>query len=359
MVGEWAGAGGKMKLDEQVKTHYDRILFLYDLQPKKIEQHGKVSKIVTSRGSYALKETTLNTEQQAWFRHVLERLYSLRFPVVPLLPTKYGDILVNRGGSLYYLMPWIQEQEPTRYVKAESVLDLTANLHFLTVKEQDYSPDMVESSQALLEKRWGEQQVEFEQFASSAEHHVYQSPFELQFLSHFHQLMSRAEEAKSHLKSWKDKSLDTKQLRTVLCHGKLSPHHVIMTQNKPALINFERAVLDTPVRDLAIFLRRACLYLTLDADQWYRMLNSYETIFPLNDEERTLLKSYLTYPEPFYNLLNQYKHPENKMNELTFVQRFEHHLLQFNQMNYILNYLNEQPNPNEEETTEGEVIEEE
>lgn len=342
MVRGKAEAGGKMITQENVKTHYERLLFYYDLTPKKIEQYGKTGKITTNRGAFALKETTLSTEQLSWYHHVIERINSLRFPYIPLIKNKYGDFFNHSQGHIYYLMPWITEEENvTKLKRTEALVHLTATLHHLTVKEQDYSEEMIVSSQELLSERWTDQQNEFEAFASMAEHKTYQSPFELQFLSHFNLLMARVDQAKNHLISWREACKETQKLRSVLCHGKLSPTHTVMGQNGPALINFEKAVLDTPVRDLAILLRRACLYLSLEKDQWFHLLHSYEAVFPLDKEEKILLMSYLNYPEPFYNLLLQYKDEGDNANELTFVQRFENQLIQFNQMNSIIDYLSE------------------
>lgn len=239
-------------------VNYGPILFQYDLYPEKIEEVGKVKKVISRRGTFALKETSLNEEEASWFTHVIHRLSEIGYhQIVPLYPTKYGDYTVQYGNRTYYLMPWFAGGDRFGLTREEVIIEEIGKIHFLTLKEQDFSPEVVDHSFQYLMQRWESRQLEMERFAEESERMPYMSPFELTYLSHFHHMMRMAEDAKRRLKDWYDACHSEKRYRSVLCHGKLSRNHLLYSHHgEPHLLNFEKAVLDTPVRDLAVFLEK-------------------------------------------------------------------------------------------------------
>lgn len=181
------------------------VLFQYDIYPEKIENVGKVTRIFTANGQYALKETTMNDEEAHWFVHVMRRLEKIGFHyAVPVLPTKYGDYIVRNGGQTFYLMPWYEDHQQFRSpVYPEEVMaEELAKLHGLTERTQDYSETVLEKSFETLKKRWAYRKLEMERYADKIESNVYLSPFELTFLTHFQRSIFMADKAEEHLTLW-------------------------------------------------------------------------------------------------------------------------------------------------------------
>ncbi|MFA9555973.1 spore coat protein YsxE [Evansella sp. AB-rgal1] len=312
------------------------VLFQYDLYPEKIESIGKVKKIYTPNGVFALKETKMSEDETDWFIHVIRRLERIGFHyVVPILPTKYGDSVVRYDGHVYYLMPWYDDQTKFKHaVDTEEVMvEELARLHGLTERTQEYSEEVLEESYETLKKRWGYRRLEMERYVEQIEGNVYLSPFELTFLTHFQRTIFMAEEAEKHLKKWMEGAKEKKSFRSVLCHGKPSRKHTCFDQYGTAyFLNFEKAVLDTPSRDMALMFRHFFQLRPWDEQEGRHWLQLYEKHFAFFDEERHLFMSYLAFPESIYQSVDAYQNKESSVPELQSVSQLERKILTMNRI---------------------------
>lgn len=302
------------------------ILFQYDLYPDQIESFGKAKKLFTQKGMFALKETVMTDEQRTWFVHVMERLHRIGFdPFVLPLPTKYGQLLTVVEGKTWYITPWIEEDGPHILSREERLIEAAALLHLLTEKEQEFSERAVEGSYNGLLERWRTHAAELDEFASAAERKIYFSPFELAFLSSFREVMEASNAARNRLSGWMEQAGTEKRFRVVLCHGRLSASHFVGGR----LLNFEHAVLDSPVRDLAVFFRNAFMRGIPENEDPFEWLQSYEKRFPLREEEKMLLAAYLAFPEPIRLSVREYVNPRPEESELIRVQKLEYRFRRF------------------------------
>ncbi|MEG1846879.1 MAG: CotS family spore coat protein [Lachnospiraceae bacterium] len=91
-----------------------------------------------------------------------------------------------------------------------------------------------------------------------------------------------------------------------LCHGDYQHHNIMMNRQGVAVINFEKYVLDSRVRDLYMFMRKV-----LEKNMWSRslgteLLSAYEAISPLQKQEKIQLFDRFLYPEKFWKIVNAY-----------------------------------------------------
>lgn len=304
---------------------YGPVLYHYDLFAEKVEHYGKVKKIYSNRGVFALKETSCTAQDMEWLIHCYERLASLGYRnIPPIYRTKFGDPVMQAGGKFYYLMPWYSDVQPESYEKEEFLMEEMGKFHALTVKEQVFASDVIVESYSALVNRFETRQLQMEQFTESSERSTYVAPFELNYLTNFHRMMRMAEESKKLVGEWYRQCDAAQRFRSVLCHGRPLRNHVVFTESgEKLLINFERAVLDTPVRDLAIFFRGVTNYMDWNVEDGLYWLECYERHFRLYPEEKVLLASYLYFPEPVFVLVEQYKRNRRDYSQLDFVRRFE------------------------------------
>jgi spore coat protein YsxE len=318
-----------------------QVLFQYDLRPKNVQLYGKVLKVETDYGVYALKKTTMNKEQTDWFIHVIRRLDRIGFPFfVPVLPTKYGDYSVFDGNYTYYLMPWQEDHRNFRHQvqPEETMVEEIAKLHSLTERTQDYGEESLNESFRLLKERWDLRKLEVEKYIDEIEKNIYYSPFELTLLTHFERTKQLADQAEWHLEQWLEISKEKKKYRSVLCHGKLNRSHACFDEYGTAyFINFEKAVLDTPARDLAILFRHYFQSRPWDEQEGQHWLNIYEKHFTFFDEERHLLMSYLLFPENIFQMIDHYRYPERSKPEIQMVMKLERRLLTMNRVHRFVN----------------------
>ncbi|WP_179298844.1 spore coat protein YsxE [Evansella halocellulosilytica] len=312
------------------------VLFQYDLYPDKIETYGKVRKIDTAYGSYGLKKTKMTREESDWFVHVMRRLERIGFHYsVPVLPTKYGDYIVRYGDDAYYLMPWYEDHKQFRHpIHPEEVMvEELAKLHGLTERSQEYSEELLQKSYNNLKRRWERRKIEMERYADQIEGKTYFSPFELTFLTHFQRSLQMANEADVHLSSWLEKSKEKKSFRSVLCHGRPNRKHACFDQYGSCyFINFEKAVLDTPTRDVALLFRHFFHSRPWDEHEGRHWLQLYEKHFALFDEERHLLMSYLAFPESVYQTVDMYSRQKDRITEFQAVTQLERKILTMNRV---------------------------
>jgi len=306
------------------------ILYYYDLYPEKVEDYGKVKKIYTKRGDYALKQTNIDREQADWLVHVARRLMKLGYRnCVPLIPTKYGEYTITANNKTYYVMPWIYEGESKGNIPLErKLMKQMGTIHRLTVKSQAFIKETIDDSYQVLQQRWDSRRVELERFADGAEKRIYMSPFELSFLTHYQHLSAMITGAQQHVKAWYDACLEKEKYRSVLCHGKLSRRHVLLHETgEPLLFNFERASLDCPARDLASFYRHSLGYTLWDDEEMFRWQEIYEKELALFPEEKQLLAGYLHFPDAIIHSVISYIEKPANMTELMHVKRMEKRLI--------------------------------
>lgn len=91
-----------------------------------------------------------------------------------------------------------------------------------------------------------------------------------------------------------------------ICHGDYQYHNIIVTGTEMNLINFEKCLLDSPVRDLYLFMRKL-----LEKSGWmestgFELVSSYHKVRPMEKEEYRQLYYRLAYPEKFWKIVNFY-----------------------------------------------------
>ncbi|KGA97626.1 hypothetical protein AJ85_04765 [Alkalihalobacillus alcalophilus ATCC 27647 = CGMCC 1.3604] len=315
---------------QEQENPYSSILFYYDVYPQSIEEHGKIKRISTSRGDFALKETTMTPLQADEFVQAMRMLAKHNYhQVIPIIPTKYGEYTISTNSHTYYLMPWV---EPVEYLGRESqeekLIAQMAIVHRVTVQTQKFSKETIEKSYNRLLSHWELRRLELSRFADLAEAKTYMSPFELSFITHAHMLDQMAERAEYHLEKWYEICLEKEKYRTVLCHGRLSrSHSIINMENEPLLINFERASIDTPARDIAGFCRYSFPRAMWSEEEVLKWFFRYEKHLPLLDEEKHLICAYLNFPEPIVFAVEAYVQKKRSRSEIEHVQRLEKRLL--------------------------------
>lgn len=311
-------------------NEYGPILFYYDIYPTRIEKFGKVTKIDSYERSFALKESLMTEEETDRFIHSIRKLERQGYQShVPIIRTKYGDYVVRTPHKVYYLMPWVEQVQFRSDVTIEELIsDQLGIIHRLTTESIPFTAEYREKAYLSLLKRWEVRQNIIEQFADRAESNTYMSPFELTFMTNYHYLKTMIEQAKQYLDQWLEKVEEKNSFRTVLCHGRLSRSHVIIgEQNRPFLLNFERATFDTPARDLALFFRHAFRYNLWNEKAMSDWLGAYMNHNELLEEEQDLFLAYLFFPEPVINIVESYMNDPNRFPEIEYVKRLERRMM--------------------------------
>ncbi|MDR2889320.1 MAG: CotS family spore coat protein [Lachnospiraceae bacterium] len=92
----------------------------------------------------------------------------------------------------------------------------------------------------------------------------------------------------------------------LICHGDYQYHNILLSNNRWSLINFEKCIIDNPVRDLYLFMRKL-----LEKSNWSQTVG--DTLLSAYIAEREMVRAdhiqlfyRLSYPEKFWKIVNFY-----------------------------------------------------
>lgn len=157
--------------------------------------------------------------------------------------------------------------------------------------------------------------------------------FYLSCFSHFYEQAASVEEM-CDLLSEKD-FYETVRREGAFCHGDYTYHNLIYAAGDMAVINFERFVHDTPVRDLGNFCRKVCEKNNWSTAFGQAVLDGYTETRKLSEEEWNHLCLRLAYPEKFWKITNHYYnsrkafHPEKNTEKLSQLIESENRKIMF------------------------------
>jgi spore coat protein YsxE len=301
------------------------ILNHYQVDPFFVEDFGKIQKIYSSKGTFALKriEPHIGTD---FVRHV-HFLYQKGYNrIVPIYPTVDGRYAVLYEKNLYYLMPWLpNEMNNTRSERHKQLFRELARLHTLSAKEvsikKEERTEHYEKTIAQYEKH----QEFLDGYVEECEKKIYMSPFELLFCLYFNEIGQALRFSKSKFEEWYENTKDQEKARTVIIHGKISADHFLYDERGYGYFtNFEQAGIGSPIHDLLPFLSHILNTRPQRNDECIEWVRHYYQYFPFKPDEKLLFLSYLAYPIPLIQVTEKYYHKApNKRNELKFVKQLQ------------------------------------
>ncbi|MDQ0216469.1 spore coat protein YsxE [Oikeobacillus pervagus] len=312
------------------------ILKNYGLTSEFIEPFGNVFKVYTKKGVFALKKIPA-TQGIDFVRHIQQLFQQGYYRIVPVYPTFDGRYGVWSHQSLYYLMPWIdQEENEERDNQYEKLFRELARLHQLTVKaipiEQKERTEFYEGVKA----EWGKQEEFLEQWISLCERETYMPPFFLLSSLYYMDILQALRYAKRKLDQWYESSKDEEKARTVLIHGKISmDHYFIDERGNGFFSNFENAKLGSPIHDLLPFFSRMLKSYPKPVDEYVQWYTTYTRYFPLKEEENQLFLSYLTHPGKIIRTLESYLN-SNRKKEIRYVNKLQNEYWQLKNIEHLV-----------------------
>ena len=313
------------------------ILKNYHVEPYFIEDYGIVQKIYSDKGTFALKKVppTIGTD---FIRHV-HLLYQKGFNrIVPIYPTMDGRYAVLHENSLYYLMPWMpNDQKENREYKNHQLFRELARLHTLSAKEitisQEERTEHYEKTIQQLDKH----QEFLDGFIDECEKKTYMSPFELLYCLYYNEISQALRFSKSKFEEWYESTKENDKARSVITHGKLSSEHFLFDDRGYGFfINFENARYGSPIHDLLPYLSRALNTSPKRNDTALDWVYHYFKYFPFKEDEKLLFYSYLSLPIPIMQVAESYYRKQRPRNEMKFVRQLQHRYWHLKNSEYIV-----------------------
>lgn len=313
------------------------ILQHYFVEPYFVEDFGSVYKIYSNKGTFALKKISPNTGTD-FIRHV-HLLYQKGYNrIVPIYPTMDGRYAVLHENGLYYLMPWMpNDQREDRQQKNHQLFRELARLHTLSAKEITVSKEERTEHYEKTIQQFEKHQEFLDGFIDECEKKTYMSPFELLYCLYYNEINQALRFSKTKFEEWYEGTKDNDKARMVITHGKFSSEHFLYDDRGYGFfINFENARYGSPIHDLLPYLSRALNTSPKRNDSIIDWIYHYYKYFPFRSDEKLLFNSYLAYPIPIIQVAEKYYRKQGPKNELKFVRKLQNRYWHLKNSEYIV-----------------------
>lgn len=328
------------------KKIHPHIVKEYDLQLKKTKNIRSVIKVESQLGKFAIKKTNMSYTQIRRMNEVLQFLAERQFPVSPIVSNKFGDIYVPADDGIIYVTKWVEANPLTlnHHPHLLSVITMMASLHKLGFSFTPKTLDYHYVDELYIRHSWEERINWIKKYHKKLKRKTSLTTFEHIFLTHIPFLKEWAEEALEHLNQWMIQYDSIGKMRKTICHGRIHHRNTIITPNeKMFLLDFEHVSLDTPVRDIAYFIRHYIL--NKEHRNWAKQwISAYQKIVPLSLPETKLLAIYLLFPERMLTLAKRYDQREKDWSEDVYLKKLQIRWEQMKEMIWFIDqhqWLNE------------------
>lgn len=244
----------------------------------------------------AVQEKLLNAIRESGFREVEQ-----------LQRNRDGELLsYDQDRVPYIVKTWFEGRECNlRDVKeCQNAVKTLAKLH--RVMELPRLAQEYTGMPFCLEKEYLRHNRELKKVRRYLREKGQKSEFELYLLHHYDGFYEKALETAEALQQEHLQDAAGPEREGCFCHGDFQHHNLLCCRDGFAVINFEKYMLDNPVRDLYLFLRKL-----LEKNSWspslaLSILTAYETQRTLSEYDRKQLYYRFAYPEKFWKIVNFY-----------------------------------------------------
>jgi spore coat protein YsxE len=332
---------------------YVPVLQQYGIKPFRVDNYGKVKKVYTNVGTFALKEITDVREMEAIHQSYI--FYGKHS--VPLYLSKQGLPFATYGRH-YYLMPWISAVE--RKEKRERVRSFFRNLAYLhqkSLRQIDVNEEAIRNYYENKKREWEKQRFFLQLYVENCENTWYMSPFQLQCCTYFHEMMRAYWFAETELEKWYEKIKETKKWRIAWIHGKARlPHYIEMGNNHRYFFSWERASWNSPLFDVIMALRYHMRTFPPVGDEWVEGVEEYEKTLSLSEEERSFFFSHLAQPHFVYRCIYEYETKrQNGKSEREYVSELQRRYFAMKNIEHVVTRLVQRTESEEAKSTQNET----
>lgn len=281
------------------------LLEQYDIEVLRTRKGRGAILCDTPKGCLIFKEYTGSESrigiQDRILRHIEEQG---KVKTEMLIPTKEGSLIVRDGdGVSYVLKTYSEGRECNIYDKGEC-LDAVRVLALLH-QSMEFPRDTDWLLPALpFGKEFEKRNRELKKVKKYLQQRSQKTWFEIRLLNTFDLFLQQAlavtEEWGSYRQAWEAHP------NCFYCHGDYQYHNILHCDDGWFLINFEKCMPDSPIRDLYLLMRKL-----LEKSNWSvplgkDLLAAYEQVKPISAIDRIDLYYRLAYPEKFWKIINFY-----------------------------------------------------
>ncbi len=263
----------------------------------------------TDQGCLIFKEYTGNDDRIKMQNTLLQHISGTgKVAVEAILPSREGELYVKDGdGTAYVLKTYREGRECNIYDKGECLeaVRLLARLHGCTVL-----PEGTETLCTAMtpEREYEKRNRELKKVRKFLQKRSQKTGFEIALINTYSMFLEQAmrvTEDWDHYRSAFEPQSES-ELARIYCHGDYQYHNILRSESGWFLVNFEKCLPESPIRDLYLLMRKL-----LEKSNWSvplgrELLAAYEEVRPITAYNRIDLYYRLAYPEKFWKIVNFY-----------------------------------------------------
>lgn len=285
------------------------VLEKYDIEVLRSWKGRSAILCETKTGIKILKEYKGGQERLLTQKKLLDKIKEEGFDnVEDIIPTIEGELLVkDEEMNSYYLKEYSLGKECNIKELRDigTVTEQMALLHKAMelpelVKEKNLHPH-------FLPKEFEKHNRELRRVKKYLKTKRQKNDFEYFLYKNYDFFLEQAEKVMEEVNYFSQMFAEEKLLsRGSLCHGDFQHHNALIYDERVYLINFEKYVVDNPMRDFSLFFRKV-----MEKNNWREeigqlMLQRYQKQKQLSLEDKIQLYCRLSYPEKFRKIVNFY-----------------------------------------------------
>ncbi len=258
-----------------------------------IEAHRAIFKLKHYSGEFALKCVGYTLDQMTFLQEVLNFLDAKGFKNTPrIVPNNQGGWFTRRSSGAYFLMEWLPGRE-SNFLDLRDLEICARTLGILHKLTLGFRPSGRE-----WQDTWATCYKELAKIDVPAQSYLYK----LKTL--WPQILRAGEQT---LRLLQDPLVRASLGQpAVICHHDLSHRNFLIgPHNEGFLIDFDYALADVPMRDLAHFLGRVLKRHSWDLEVALFLLSCYEKENPLSKGDYGALLAFLYFPRSLWGLVKR------------------------------------------------------
>ncbi len=203
--------------------------------------------------------------------------------------------------NLYEVYPFLEDTYEPSEQKATDIMHLLGLLHSKTTFYREIDIDKNKEIYENISDELEYLNNFYNDLITMIEKEVYMSPSGYLIARNINIIFGSIYYAKHNLEEWYKKIDNNKNERVVNIHNNISLDHYIKNE-KPYLISWNKSKIDSPIYDLLSFYKNH--YLDFDFDDLFHF---YESGYPLKEDERLLLFTYMAIPYKIEIISDEYE----------------------------------------------------
>lgn len=203
--------------------------------------------------------------------------------------------------NLYEVYPFLEDTYEPSEQKATDIMHLLGLLHSKTTFYREIDIDKNKEIYENISDELEYLNNFYNDLITMIEKEVYMSPSGYLIARNINIIFGSIYYAKHNLEEWYKKIDNNKNERVVNIHNNINLDHYIKNE-KPYLISWNKSRIDSPIYDLLSFYKNH--YLDFDFDDLFHF---YESGYPLKEDERLLLFTYMAIPYKIEIISDEYE----------------------------------------------------